>query len=115
VAPITDGRRAVVAEDFTFANVAQVAAEFWKSDVSNSQSEIFGRELKTAAGYVRRFFSDRFAQMGADHQHQRIERHRRPPLQLEAQRLGRRVLAAVRRLQVLFDATDPAGAASCSA
>jgi phosphomannomutase len=65
----TDGWRAVIAEDFTFANVARVAqatADFWKSEVGNKKSEIFGRELKVVVGYDRRFFSDRFAQITAE-------------------------------------------------
>jgi len=65
----TDGWRAVIAEDFTFANVARVAqatADFWKSEISNPQSEIFGREPKIVVGYDRRFFSDRFAQTTAE-------------------------------------------------
>jgi phosphomannomutase len=65
----TDGWRAVIAEDFTFANVARVAqatADFWKSEISNQKSEIFGREPKVIAGYDRRFFSDRFAQTTAE-------------------------------------------------
>jgi phosphomannomutase len=65
----TDGWRAVIAEDFSFANVARVAqatADFWKSEISNSKSEIFGREPKVIVGYDRRFFSDRFAQTAAE-------------------------------------------------
>jgi phosphomannomutase len=65
----TDGWRAVIAEDFTFANVARVAqatADFWKSEVGSQKSEIFGRELKVVVGYDRRFFSDRFAQTTAE-------------------------------------------------
>src|ERR1019366_2721259 len=65
----TDGWRAVIAEDFTFANVARVAqatADFWKSEISNPQSEIFGREPKVVVGYDRRFLSDRFAQITAE-------------------------------------------------
>ena len=65
----TDGWRAVIAEDFTFANVARVAqatADFWKSEAGNQKSEIFGRELKVIVGYDRRFFSDRFAQITAE-------------------------------------------------
>jgi len=65
----TDGWRAVIAEDFTFANVARVAqatADFWKLEISNSESEIFGREPKVVVGYDRRFFSDRFAQTTAE-------------------------------------------------
>jgi phosphomannomutase len=60
----TDGWRAVIAEDFTFANVARVAqatADYWQSEIRNPKSEIFGREPKVIVGYDRRFFSDRFA------------------------------------------------------
>jgi phosphomannomutase len=65
----TDGWRAVIAEDFTFANVARVAqatADFWKSEIGNRKSEIFGREPKVVIGYDRRFLSDRFAQLTAE-------------------------------------------------
>src|ERR1700722_8198410 len=65
----TDGWRAVIAEDFTFANVARVAqatADYWKSEVGNRKSEIFGRELKVIVGYDRRFLSDKFAQTTAE-------------------------------------------------
>jgi phosphomannomutase len=61
----TDGWRAVIAEDFTFENVARVAqatADFWKSEISNPKSEIFGRRPKVIIGFDRRFFSDKFAQ-----------------------------------------------------
>jgi phosphomannomutase len=65
----TDGWRAVIAEDFTFANVARVAqasADYWKSEVGNQKSEIFQRELKVVVGFDRRFFSDRFARTAAE-------------------------------------------------
>ena len=65
----TDGWRAVIAEDFNFANVARVAqaaADYWKSEVRSQKSEIFGRELKVVVGFDRRFFSDRFAQTTAE-------------------------------------------------
>ncbi|MEY4916091.1 MAG: hypothetical protein RL616_4 [Verrucomicrobiota bacterium] len=65
----TDGWRAVIAEDFTFANVARVAqatADFWKSEVGSQKSEIFGRQPKVIIGYDRRFLSDRFAQITAE-------------------------------------------------
>jgi phosphomannomutase len=65
----TDGWRAVIAEDFTFANVARVAqatADFWKSEVQSPKSKVFGRELKVVVGYDRRFLSDRFAQITAE-------------------------------------------------
>ncbi|HVU08674.1 MAG TPA: phosphoglucomutase/phosphomannomutase family protein [Verrucomicrobiae bacterium] len=65
----TDGWRAVIAEDFNFANVARVAqatADFWKSEIKNPKSEIFGCEPKVVVGFDRRFFSDKFAQTTAE-------------------------------------------------
>jgi phosphomannomutase len=65
----TDGWRAVIAEDFTFENVARVAqatADFWKSEIRNPKSEIFGRQPKVIVGFDRRFLSDRFAQTTAE-------------------------------------------------
>ncbi|HUC83930.1 MAG TPA: phosphoglucomutase/phosphomannomutase family protein [Candidatus Acidoferrales bacterium] len=65
----TDGWRAVMAQDFTFANVARVAqatADFWNSEIQNPKSEIFGRQAKVVVGYDRRFFSDRFARITAE-------------------------------------------------
>jgi phosphomannomutase len=65
----TDGWRAVIAEDFTFANVARVAqatADYWKSEIGNRKSEIFGFQPKVVVGYDRRFFSDRFARTTAE-------------------------------------------------
>ena len=65
----TDGWRAVIAEDFNFFNVARVAqatADYWKSEIGNRKSEIFGRKLKVVVGFDRRFFSDRFAQTTAE-------------------------------------------------
>ena len=65
----TDGWRAVIAEDFNFANVVRVAqatADFWKSEIQNPNSKIFGRELKVVIGFDRRFFSDKFAQITAE-------------------------------------------------
>jgi len=59
----TDGWRAVIAEDFTFANVARVAqatADFW------SANPVAGTERKVIVGYDRRFFSDKFAQTTAE-------------------------------------------------
>jgi phosphomannomutase len=59
----TDGWRAVIAEDFTFANVARVAqatADYW------SAHPIAGTERKVVIGYDRRFLSDRFAQLTAE-------------------------------------------------
>ena len=72
MAPIkfgTDGWRAVIAEDFNFANVARVAqaaADYWISEIQNPKSEIFGREPKVVVGFDRRFFSDRFARTAAE-------------------------------------------------
>jgi phosphomannomutase len=65
----TDGWRAVIAEEFDFANVARVAqatADFWKSEIGNRKSEIFGRKPKVVVGFDRRFFSDRFARTAAE-------------------------------------------------
>ncbi|HTA95398.1 MAG TPA: phosphoglucomutase/phosphomannomutase family protein [Verrucomicrobiae bacterium] len=59
----TDGWRAVIAEDFTFANVARVAqatADFW------SANPVADTERKVIVGYDRRFFSDKFAQTTAE-------------------------------------------------
>ena len=58
----TDGWRAVIAEDFTFGNVARVAqatADYWGAN------PVAGTERKVVIGYDRRFFSDRFAQITA--------------------------------------------------
>lgn len=65
----TDGWRAVIAQDFTFHNVARVTqatADHWKSEIRNPESEIFGRTSKVVVGYDRRFFSDRFAEITAN-------------------------------------------------
>ena len=59
----TDGWRAVIAEDFTFVNVARVAqatADYW------AENPVAGTERKVIIGYDRRFFSDRFAQTCAE-------------------------------------------------
>jgi len=62
MAPIkfgTDGWRAVIAEDFTFANVervAQAAATYWQAN------PIQGTKALVIVGYDRRFFSDKFAE-----------------------------------------------------
>src|SRR6185503_508380 len=56
----TDGWRAVIAEDFTFGNVARVAqaaADYWNEECRRKNAE-----RKVIIGYDRRFFSDRFAQ-----------------------------------------------------
>src|SRR5882762_7231479 len=53
----TDGWRAVIAEDFTFANldrVAQATADYW------SANPVPGTEKKIIVGYDRRFLSDEF-------------------------------------------------------
>ena len=59
----TDGWRAVIAEDFTFANldrVAQAAADYWK------QHPVAGTATRTVVGYDRRFLSDAFARRTAE-------------------------------------------------
>ncbi|MSR43094.1 MAG: phosphoglucomutase/phosphomannomutase family protein [Pedosphaera sp.] len=59
----TDGWRAIIAEDFTFANVARVAqatADFWNA---NSPP---GTVPLAVIGYDRRFLSDQFARQTAE-------------------------------------------------
>lgn len=59
----TDGWRSVIAEDFTFANVARVAqaaADYWRAHPEN------GKENTIVIGFDRRFFSDRFASTVAE-------------------------------------------------
>ena len=59
----TDGWRAVIAEDFTFENVARVsqaAAEYW------SANPVAATEKKVIVGYDRRFLSDQFARCTAE-------------------------------------------------
>ena len=65
----TDGWRAVIAEGFTFADVARVAqatADYWKSEIHSQNSKVFGLEPKVVVGFDRRFFSDRFARTVAE-------------------------------------------------
>lgn len=59
----TDGWRAVIAEDFTFANVervAQATADSWRANPAP------GTEPKAIVGYDRRFLSDQFARRTAE-------------------------------------------------
>ncbi len=59
----TDGWRAVIAEDFTFANVASVAqatADYWNAN------PVAGAEKKVIVGYDRRFLSNEFARCTAE-------------------------------------------------
>lgn len=59
----TDGWRAVIAEDFTFKNLEQVAqatADYWKSN------PVPGTERSAVVGYDRRFLSDQFARRTAE-------------------------------------------------
>ena len=59
----TDGWRAVIAEDFTFANldlVAQAAADYWRAN------PITGTKPLIIAGYDRRFLSDQFARRASE-------------------------------------------------
>ncbi len=59
----TDGWRAVIAEDFTFANVARVAqatADYW------SANPVAGTQGKIIMGYDRRFLSGEFARRAAE-------------------------------------------------
>jgi phosphomannomutase len=53
----TDGWRAVIAEDFTFANVARLAqatADYWRAN------PVAGTATKVVVGYDRRFLSNEF-------------------------------------------------------
>src|SRR5437762_4155071 len=59
----TDGWRAVIAEDFTFANldrVSQATADYWAANPAT------GTEKRIVVGYDRRFFSDQFGQRVAE-------------------------------------------------
>jgi phosphomannomutase len=59
----TDGWRAVIAEDYTFANVervAQASADHWASESSSEA------EKRVIIGYDRRFLSDQFARRTAE-------------------------------------------------
>ena len=59
----TDGWRAVIAEDFTFANlgrVAQATADYW------SEHPVAGTQKKVIVGYDRRFLSDGFGRRTAE-------------------------------------------------
>jgi phosphomannomutase len=59
----TDGWRAVIAEEFTFNNVARVAqaaADFWAAN------PVPGTERKVIVGYDRRFLSDEFGRRTAE-------------------------------------------------
>ena len=59
----TDGWRAVIAEDFTFANVervAQATADYWRTQ------PVAGTTAKVVVGYDRRFLSDAFARRVAE-------------------------------------------------
>jgi len=59
----TDGWRAVIAEDFTFANVARVAqatADYWAAN------PVAGAQKRVVVGYDRRFLSDEFARCAAE-------------------------------------------------
>lgn len=59
----TDGWRAVIAEDFTFANVervTQATADYWNNTPPP------GTQKKVVIGYDRRFLSDQFAHRSAE-------------------------------------------------
>ena len=59
----TDGWRAIIAEDFTFANlerVAQATAAYWLAN------PVAGTEKRVVIGYDRRFLSDEFATRAAE-------------------------------------------------
>jgi len=59
----TDGWRAVIAEDFTFANlerVSQAAADYWQAN------PVAGSKNTIVVGYDRRFLSDQFGRRAAE-------------------------------------------------
>ncbi len=59
----TDGWRAVMADTFTFENVARVSqasADYWRAN------PVSGSGLRVVIGYDRRFLSDRFAKITAE-------------------------------------------------
>jgi phosphomannomutase len=59
----TDGWRAIIAEEFTFANVervSQATADYWAAN------PVAGTEKKVIVGYDRRFLSDEFGQRAAE-------------------------------------------------
>lgn len=59
----TDGWRAIIADEFTFGNVARVAqasADYWSANL------LPGTEKKVVVGYDRRFLSDAFAARSAE-------------------------------------------------
>src|SRR5437763_2786326 len=59
----TDGWRAVIAEEFTFANVervSQATADYWAAN------PVAGTEKRVIVGYDRRFLSDQFGQRTAE-------------------------------------------------
>lgn len=59
----TDGWRAVIAEDYTFANVARVAqatADYWSAHPVEATTK------RVVIGYDRRFLSDQFARCSAE-------------------------------------------------
>ena len=59
----TDGWRAVIAEDFTFANVervAQATADYWRAN------PVAGKTATIVVGCDRRFLSDKFGQISAE-------------------------------------------------
>jgi phosphomannomutase len=59
----TDGWRAVIAEDFTFANVervSQATADYWNAN------PVVGTEQKVVIGYDRRFLSNEFGRRTAE-------------------------------------------------
>lgn len=62
----TDGWRAVIAEDFTFANLERVAQAYADYLLQNAQRENAAQSAAVVVGFDRRFLSDRFAQRAAE-------------------------------------------------
>ncbi|MBI5144249.1 MAG: phosphoglucomutase/phosphomannomutase family protein [Candidatus Omnitrophica bacterium] len=58
----TDGWRAVISEDFTFANVKKVA-QAMADYVKSQKSVLSGRRFELVVGYDTRFLSDKYAEL----------------------------------------------------
>lgn len=61
----TDGWRAIIAEDFTFANVGKVAYAVGEYIRESYYKESGGKKLPVLVGYDTRFLADKFAQHAA--------------------------------------------------
>lgn len=65
----TSGWRALIARDFTFENVklaAQATADYFKRELADKKSEIYGRKPLILVGYDARFMGKEFALLTAE-------------------------------------------------